>query len=86
MLAKYDDDYHKLVREKQREYYYLNGGKIKAQIRKYLERYELDTDYVKDCTNDDEKVAKLKMYANEMRALKHQKKIASLLDSQVVAP
>jgi hypothetical protein len=86
MLAKYNDEYHKLVREKQKEYYYKNGGKTKAQVRKYLERYGLDSDFVNDCTTDELKVEKLKKYANEMRALKHQKKIAEMTASQAVVP
>ena len=48
MLPKYHDEYHRLVREKQKENYYLNGGQAREQIRKYMKRYKLNDDFLND--------------------------------------
>ena len=85
-MPKFDDDYHRLVREKQMEIYYLNGGRVKEQIRNYSKRYNLKDDFLNDCPNDEEKIKKLKQYALDFRMLKHEQKIAAIKASHAVAP
>ena len=85
-MPKFNDEYHRLVREKQMENYYLNGGRVREQIKNYKNRYNLKDDFLNDCPNDDEKIKKLKQFASDFHTLKHQQKIVAIRASQAVAP
>ena len=85
MLPKFHDDYHRLVRDKQREMYYFNNGKIRQQIRRYTRRYNLNHEFLNDCPTDEEKLNKLKKYASDLRLVKYQQKVADMVATQAFA-
>ena len=63
----FQDEFHKTMRELMKNNYYLHGGKERSQIRKYLSRYELDKSFLLDCETHEEKLAKLKAYAESIK-------------------
>ena len=61
------DDFHKQMRERMSHNYYFQGGRERAQIRKYLSRYQLDKNFLLDCTTMEDKISKLKQYASSVK-------------------
>ena len=67
MKKVFEDEFHKQMRERMTHNYYFQGGKERAQVRKYLSRYNLDKSFLLDCTTIEEKISKLKAYAESIK-------------------
>ena len=67
-----EDAFHAEMRRRMKENYYLNSGKEKQQVRNYLKRYNLGTNFFAGNETETKKVEKLKQYVEDARKMKRQ--------------
>ena len=63
------DEFHAEMRRRMKDVYYNHGGKERANIRKYLKRYNLGKEVLNDYETDEDKLVFLRQYAKNNRKI-----------------